>query len=105
MVPIRGYDDGAWLSVNDERRLGSGALWRVEDPEFCGCEPTDLSVESVVDFGVDGRTVAVRAYGTCIACGDDGVTGWLPVGRVRDGEWAPIDRSGLLAPTGAVRQE
>lgn len=78
-VSLRVLDDGAWLSVDDSRRIGVGEMWRVSD--FCPCTLADLVVEGFTDVGVDGRTVEVRAYGTCIACSEEGATGWLPVGR------------------------
>jgi hypothetical protein len=51
--------------------------------------------------GVDGRTVEVRVYGQCIACGTKGETPWLPVGRVVDGEYLDIDRESVLRPARA----
>lgn len=78
-VSLRILDDGAWLSVGDSRRIGVGEMWRVRN--FCDCSLADLVVEGFTDVGVDGRTVEIRAYGTCIACSEEGTTGWLPVGR------------------------
>lgn len=79
---LRVLDDGAWLSVADSRVVGVGELWRV--PDFCDCNLADLVVEGFTEVGVDGRTVEVRAYGTCIRCNADGGTDWLPVGRLVD---------------------
>lgn len=79
---LRVLDDGAWLSVADSRAVGVGELWRVSG--FCGCRPADLVVEGFTEVGVDGRTIEVRAYGTCIQCDTEGATDWLPVGRLVD---------------------
>lgn len=79
---LRVLDDGAWLSVADSRAVGVGELWRVRG--FCGCDLADLVVEGFTEPGVDGRTVEVRAYGTCIRCDTEGATDWLPVGRLVD---------------------
>ncbi|MFC6724033.1 hypothetical protein ACFQE1_06520 [Halobium palmae] len=99
-VALRILDDGAWVSVNDERRVAVSELWRVPRLSFCDCELSDLVVEGFVDVGVDGRTVETRLYGQCIVCGQSGTTGWLPVGRIVDGEYRDLDREGGAAPTG-----
>lgn len=101
-VALRILDDGAWLSVNDQRRVSVSELWRVADPAFCRCALPDLVVEGFVDAGVEGRTVCVRVYGQCIACGEAGTTGWVPVGRVVDGEYRDLDRESVLAPAGVA---
>jgi hypothetical protein len=98
-VALRILDDGAWVSVNDEREVSVSELWRFVDPDFCRCGLPDLVVEGVVEVGVDGRTIESRVYGQCIACGEKGTTGWLPVGRVLDGEFTDIDRESVLRPT------
>jgi hypothetical protein len=102
-VSLRVLDDGAWLSVNDTRRVSVSELWRFDDPEFCACDLPDAVVEGLVETGVDGRTVAVRAVVQCIACGAKGTTGWLPVGRVLDGEFRDLDREGVLVPSSRRR--
>ncbi|XVH32669.1 hypothetical protein ACNS7O_05645 [Haloferacaceae archaeon DSL9] len=102
-VALRILDDGAWLSVNDERRVSVSELWRLDDPEFCGCRLPDLVVEGFLEPGVSGRTVAVRVYGQCIACGETGTTPWIPVGRIRDGEFHDIDRQSVLRPSSPRR--
>ncbi len=81
-APLRVLDDGAWLSVSDSRAVGVGELWRLSG--FCECEQADFVVEGFTGTGVDGRTVEVRAYGTCIVCNEEGPTDWLPVGRLVD---------------------
>lgn len=101
-VSLRTLDDGAWISVNDERRVSVSELWRVQDPEFCACDLPDLVVEGFVGVGTDGRTVSARAYGQCMACGEAGTTGWVPVGRIVEGEYRSLDREGVLAPTGVT---
>lgn len=98
-VALRILDDGAWISVNDERRVSVSELWRFHDPEFCACTLPDLVVENFQAVGVDGRTVETRVYGQCIACGTNGETPWLPVGRLVDGEYRDIDRESVLRST------
>ncbi|WP_142857724.1 hypothetical protein [Salinigranum halophilum] len=97
-VALRILDDGAWISVNDERRVSVSELWRFDDPGFCACALPDLVVENFQEVGVDGRTVGTRVYGQCIACGETGVTPWLPVGRIVEGAYHDIDRESVLWP-------
>ncbi|SEO93880.1 hypothetical protein SAMN04487948_10891 [Halogranum amylolyticum] len=101
-VALRILDDGAWISVNDHREVSVSELWRFVDPEFCACRLPDMVVENFIEVGVDGRTVEVRVYGQCIACGAKETTQWLPVGRIRDGEFHGLDRENVLAPTGVT---
>ncbi|WP_129112634.1 hypothetical protein [Halegenticoccus tardaugens] len=95
-VALRTLDDGAWISVNDTREVSVSELWRFTDPTFCACRLPDVVVEGFLETGVDGRTVEVRAYGQCIACGTKNTTGWLPVGRILDGEFRDLDRERTL---------
>ena len=97
-VALRILDDGAWVSVDDDRKVSVSELWRFPSREFCGCDLTDMVVEGFVEVGVDGRTVEARAYGQCIACGESETTDWMPVGRIVDGEFRQIDREGVLKP-------
>ncbi|ADE04397.1 MULTISPECIES: hypothetical protein [Haloferax] len=97
-VSLRVLDDGAWVSVNDAREVSVSELWRLDDPSFCGCELPDFVVENVLDVGADGRTVSAKVYGQCIACGQTGVPGWVPVGRLREGEFVDIDRERVVLP-------
>jgi hypothetical protein len=60
----------------------------------------DLVVEGFIDVGADGRTVEARVYGQCIVCGTKSTTGWLPVGRIIDGEFFDLDRDSVICPTG-----
>jgi hypothetical protein len=99
-VALRILDDGAWISVDDTRRVAVSELWRFPSAEFCPCDLPDVVVEGFLEVGVDGRTVETRLYGQCIACGESGTTGWLPVGRIVDGEFRDLDREGVAAPTG-----
>lgn len=92
---LRVLDDGAWLSINDTREVRVSELWRLESSDFCDCDLVDLVVENFQTIGVDGSTVETRVHGQCIACGAAGTTGWLPVGRIRDGEFAEFDRSSV----------
>jgi len=93
---LRILDDGAWLSVDDSRRVSVSELWRLDAPGFCECDLADMVVENFLETGVDGRTVQVRVYGQCIVCGTKSTTGWIPVGRVVDGGFVDIDREGVL---------
>ncbi|MFC5136072.1 MULTISPECIES: hypothetical protein [Haloferacaceae] len=90
---LRVLDDGAWISVDDHREVRVSELWRLDAPDFCGCDLADLVVENFQEVGVDGSRVEVRVYGQCIECGASGITGWLPVGRVRADEFVELDRS------------
>ncbi|MFB6194405.1 MAG: hypothetical protein ABEI75_05005 [Halobaculum sp.] len=98
-VAVRLLDDGAWLSVNDERRVAVGELWRLDDPDYCPCRLTEFAVEGFTDCRAVGRTVTVTAYGTCILCGTADTTRAVPVGRVRRGSFHDIAReTGVLTP-------
>jgi len=94
---LRVLDDGAWLSVDDTRRVSVSELWRVDAPDVCECDLADLVVENFLAVGVDGRTVTARVYGQCIVCGTKSTVEWVPVGRIVDGEFADIDRDGVLS--------
>ena len=94
---LRVLDDGAWLSVDDTRRVSVSELWRLDAPEFCECDLADLVVENFLAVGVDGRTVTARVYGQCIVCGTKSTVEWIPVGRILDGEFVDIDREGVLS--------
>lgn len=93
-VSLRILDDGAWVSVDDDRRVAVSELWPVAG--VCRCAVGDFLVEGFTDVSVDGRTVSVEAYGTCVRCGESGTAAALPVGRVVDGEFHELS-------TGAVR--
>lgn len=94
-IRLRVLDDGAWISVNDSREVRVSELWRLDASDLCECALTDLVVENFQSVGVDGSTVESRVYGQCIACGATGTTGWVPIGRVRGGEFVELDRSAV----------
>ncbi len=95
-VALRILDDGAWLSVNDTRRVSVSELWRLDAPEFCECDLVDFIAEGFTSVSADGRDVAVTTYGQCIVCGESGVPGKLPVGRIRSGEYRGYDRENIV---------
>ena len=92
---LRVLDDGAWISVNDSREVRVSELWRLDAPDLCECALADVVVENFQSVGVDGPTVEARVYGQCIACGATGITGWVPIGRIRGGEFVEFDRSAV----------
>lgn len=79
---VRILDDGAWISVDDERVVSVSELWRLVDHAVCDCETADFLVEGFTAVDAVGATVVVRAAGQCVTCGESGVSGWLPVGRL-----------------------
>lgn len=91
-VSLRVLDDGAWVSVNDAREVSVSELWRLDAPAFCPCDLPDFVVENVLAVGVEGQTIDAKVYGQCIACGETGVPGWVPVGRLSGGEFVDIAR-------------
>lgn len=95
-VALRILDDGAWLSVDDRRRVSVSELWRLDDPGFCECDLVDFIAEGFTSVSADGRDVAVTTYGQCIACGERGVPGKLPVGRIHEGEYRGYDRGHVI---------
>lgn len=96
---LRVLDDGAWISVDDSREVSVSGLWRLESDRFCACDLADLVVENFQSVGVDGGTIEVRVYGQCIACGESGTTGWIPVGRLHGGSFAEIDSDAVRRPS------
>ena len=103
-VSLRTLDDGAWVSLDDERRVGASELWYVAD--VCDCDVADFVVEGITDVAVDGRTVAAETYGTCIECGRSTTTDPVPVGRLVDGAFEPLAAGAVRTPggDGRVRQ-
>ncbi|SEL21946.1 hypothetical protein [Haloferax larsenii] len=97
-VSLRVLDDGAWVSVNDSRQVSVSELWRLDAPEFCSCTVPDFVVENFQSVGVDGRTITATVYGQCIQCGETGVPGWIPVGRLKNGEYVDLDRENVVLP-------
>ncbi|WP_132059131.1 hypothetical protein [Halorussus amylolyticus] len=82
VVSVHQLDDGAWLSVNDERTVPVSQLWLLARHDICDCEQADFLAEGFVEVGVDWPDVEGRIAGQCIACGASGVTDWLAMGRV-----------------------
>jgi len=98
---VHQLDDGAWISVNDSREVNVSDLWLLARSDFCGCETTDFLAEGFVDTGVDYPNIEARIAGRCIACGTEGVTDWLTVGRVIDpesGEFHGVEHSSVHIP-------
>ncbi|WP_276299669.1 hypothetical protein [Halorussus lipolyticus] len=82
VVSIHQLDDGAWLSVNDERSVPVSELWLLGQHDFCDCDLADFLAEGFVEVGVEWPAVEARVAGQCVACGASGVTDWLTLGRV-----------------------
>jgi uncharacterized Zn-binding protein involved in type VI secretion len=102
-VALRVLDDGAWVSVNDERHVGVSELWRVGG-DACAC-PDDLAdfvVEGFTAVGARGRTVTADVYGQCIRCGRSVSGSGLPVGRVVDGAFRPLATEAVRFPGGGL---
>jgi len=95
-VALRILDDGAWLSVNDQRRVSVSELWRLDAPDFCDCDLVDFIAEGFTGVSADGHQVAVTTYGKCIACGASGVPGKIPVGSIHEGEYKGYDRQSVV---------
>lgn len=100
VASIHQLDDGAWLSVNDERSVPVGELWLLARHDFCDCELADLLVEGFVEIGVEWPTVQGRIAGQCVACGASDVTGWLTLGHVDadTGQFRRVDPSTVHLP-------
>lgn len=99
-VALRVLDDGAWVSVNDERRVSVSELWRLADA--CGCDSADFVVEGFTDVGVDGRTVTADVYGQCIRCGEASTVPGVPVGRMVDGGFRSVAGEAMRFPRGGL---
>lgn len=81
VTSVHQLDDGAWVSVNDAREVNVSNLWWLARSDFCACEPVDFLAEGFVEVSVDPPDVEARIAGRCIACGTEGVTDWLALGR------------------------
>jgi len=103
---VRILDDGAWISVDDERVVPVSELWRLADHDVCDCETADFLVEGFLEVDVIDATVVVRAAGQCVACGASAVSGWLPVGRTIGPErrFAPLSTGDVRTPQGKTGQ-
>jgi len=96
---VHQLDDGAWLSVNDERRVNVGDLWLLAGDSVCDCPLTDFLAEGFVEVAADGPAVEARVAGQCIACGASGVTDWLEMGRVdREGRFRAVETISVHRP-------
>ncbi|WP_459192832.1 hypothetical protein [Halosimplex sp. J119] len=98
---VHQLDDGAWISVNDERRISVSDLWPLARQDVCDCDVADFLVEGFAEVGVDHPDIQARVAGRCITCGTEGVTGWITVGRVIDpvsGEFWPVDPTSVRVP-------
>lgn len=100
---VHQLDDGAWISVNDTREVSVGDLWWLARQEFCGCEMADFLAEGFVEVGVSSREIEARIAGQCIACGANGVTDWLAVGRVIDGDFHSVVPESVHVPRRRTR--
>lgn len=96
---VHQLDDGAWLSVNGTREVSVSECWRLADHGVCDCPVADFLVEGFVAVSADGGRVDGRVAGQCIACGDDGITGWLPLGRVDGDRFRPVAPGAIRSPT------
>ena len=95
---VRILDDGAWISVDDERVVSVSELWCIADHDICRCETADFLIEGFVEVDATDRTILARSAGQCVTCGESAVSGWLPVGRLVD-----PDRRFASIATGDVR--
>jgi hypothetical protein len=102
-IDVHQLDDGAWISVNDTREVNVGDLWWLARHDFCSCEMADFLAEGFVAVGVDPPAIEARIAGQCIACGASGVTDWLAVGRVIDGEFHPVVAESVHVPRRRTR--
>jgi hypothetical protein len=96
---VHQLDDGAWLSVNDRRRVNVGDLWLLAGDAVCECAVSDFLAEGFVEVGADGRAVEARVAGQCIACGRGGTTDWLELGRIdREGRFRAVEPTSVHLP-------
>ncbi|MFC7176577.1 hypothetical protein [Halosegnis marinus] len=100
VTSIHQLDDGAWVSVNDSRAVNVSDLWRLARGDFCPCEVADFLAEGFVEVGADAGRVEARVAGRCIACGTEGVTDWLELGRAdpETGVFRPVVPSSVHVP-------
>ncbi|WP_136689481.1 hypothetical protein [Halorhabdus amylolytica] len=103
---VRILDDGAWISVDDERVVSVSELWRLTDHDVCNCTTADFLIEGFVEVDVTETTILARAAGQCVTCGASAVSGWLPVGRIvgPDRRFAPLSSGDVRTPQRRRRQ-
>jgi hypothetical protein len=99
---VHTLDDGAWISVDNERRLSVSGLWRLARHDFCPCEEADVLVEAFREVGVSHPDIEARIVGECIRCGTDGITDWVTVGRVVDDDFYPVVPESVHLPGRSV---
>lgn len=100
---VHQLDDGAWISVNDTREVSVSDLWWLARHDFCDCEMADFLAEGFVEVGIDPPEIEARIAGQCIVCGESGVTDWLTVGRVLDGEFYSVVPESVHIPRKRTR--
>ncbi|WP_323677879.1 hypothetical protein [Halorubellus sp. PRR65] len=89
VTELRVLDDGAWVSVDNERRVPTSDIWRFAVTEFCSCTTAFVLLEAFTRVGVAGREVTVDGVGRCVDCGEKHAFSGLGVGRVLDGSFRP----------------
>ncbi|MFC6731461.1 MULTISPECIES: hypothetical protein [unclassified Haladaptatus] len=97
-VAVHTLDDGAWISVNDARRVSVSDLWLLARHDVCACEVADFLAEGFVDVGVADGDIAAKIAGRCIVCGEESVTDWVTVGRVIDGTFYGVVPESIHIP-------
>jgi len=102
-IDVHQLDDGAWISVNDTREVNVGDLWWLARHDFCPCEMADFLAEGLVEVGVDPPAIETRIAGQCIACGASGVTDWLTIGRMSDGDFHSVVPESIHIPRRRTR--
>ncbi|MFC7096700.1 hypothetical protein [Halobaculum marinum] len=104
-VALRVLDDGAWVSVNDERQVSVSELWRIAGTDtagVCACDCADFVVEAFTDVGAVGQTVTADVAGQCIRCGEAAHVPGVSVGRVVDERFRPVAPDAVRSPNGGL---
>ncbi|WP_227133220.1 hypothetical protein [Halorubellus salinus] len=94
---LRVLDDGAWVSVDNERRVPTSDVWRFAATDFCACATAFVLLEAFTDVGVQGCEVTVDGVGRCVDCGEKHAFSGLGVGRVLEGSFRPYPPDGVRA--------
>jgi hypothetical protein len=94
---LRVLDDGAWVSVDNERRVPTSDVWRFAATAFCSCTTAFVLLEAFTRVGVAGREVVVDGIGRCVDCGEKHSFTGLGVGRVVDGSFRPYSPDAVRA--------
>jgi hypothetical protein len=92
---LRVLDDGAWVSIDNERRVPTSDIWRFVAVDFCDCATAFVLLEAFTRVGVDGREVVVDGVGRCVDCGEKHTFSGLGVGRVLDDAFHPYPPDGV----------